>query len=181
MPDADGKTPMEAGSPEFAEDRTQINSLNNKFLFDGYFNLALTGSQRGQTAFDNLQQLALTALKQSVDLQAQLSARTLKSMDNAEVEYGFQRNQRSRHLDMWAYEQAYDLGNPVATGAGDTLRSAAYTPNRATDVAAASTGVAAAGTATIDLAVLQQAIQALTTAATTIANVVNQAQPKTGA
>lgn len=37
MPDGmDSRSPMEKGSPEFAEDRTQINSLNNKLLFDAF-------------------------------------------------------------------------------------------------------------------------------------------------
>jgi hypothetical protein len=183
---------MEAGSPEFAEDRTQVNSLNNKYLFDSHLNLSLTAAQRSQVNFDNLQQVSLRALNASVDLQAQLNQKILSGFDQNAVELAATNSQRARHSDMWAYEQAYDLGNPVTTGAGDTLRSAAYTPNRATDVASAGVGVSAeavsasvANTLTVTLAplmaILQQVVQALATASTSTANTVNQAQPKTAA
>jgi hypothetical protein len=183
---------MEAGSPEFAEDRTQINSLNNKRIHEEYQDLALTAARRSQVNFDNLQQVSLRALNNSVDLQGQINQRILAGFDQNAVELAQVNAQRSRHAEMWAYEQAYDLGNPVSTGAGDTLRSAAYTPNRATDTASAGVGVSAEAVAaavakqvdatiTPVLATLQQMIQALTTATTSIANVVNQAQPKTAA
>jgi len=156
MPDprtACGNSPMEAGSPEFAEDRTQVNSLNNKFLFDSHLNLSLAAASRSQVNFDNLQQVSLRALNNSVDFQAQV-------------------NQRARHADDNAYVTRYDLSNPVTTGAGDTLRSAAYTPNRATDTASAGVGVSAEAVAaavanavtanlTPVLAVLQQIVASL--------------------
>lgn len=183
------KSPMEAGSPEFAEDRTQINSLNNKRIHEEYQDLALTAARRSQVNFDNINQIALRSLNIAVDLQAQLNARTVESLDHTRVELETLRSQRARFADMWGYEQAYDLGNPVTTGAGDALRSAAYTPNRASDIAASGVGVSAEAVAaavakqvdatiTPVLATLQQMIQALTTATTAIANVVNQAQPK---
>ena len=183
---------MEAGSPEFAEDRTQINSLNNKRIHEEYQDLALTSARRSQVNFDNLQQVSLRALNNSVDLQAQINARVIESLDQRAHELAATNAQRARHVDMWSYEQAYDLGNPVTTGAGDALRSAAYTPNRATDTASAGVGVSAEAVAaavakqvdatiTPVLATLQQIVQALSTATTSIANVVNQAQPKTAA
>ena len=185
----EGKTPMESGSPEFAEDRTQINSLNNKYLFDAHLNLSLTAAQRSQVNFDNLQQVSLRALNASVDLQAQLNQRILANFDQSAVELANVNAQRARHADDNAYVTRYDLSNPVTTGAGDTLRSAAYTPNRAVDTASAGVGVAAEtvaaaiakqvdATITPVLATLQQIVQALATATTALGNVVNQAQPK---
>ena len=108
------------------------------------------------------------------------------------VEIAAINSQRMRFSDDANYVTRYDLSNPVTTGAGDTLRSAAYTPNRATDVASAGVGVSAeavsasvANTLTVTLAplmaILQQVVQALATATTSTANVVNQAQPKTAA
>ena len=183
---------MEAGSPEFAEDRTQVNSLNNKYLFDSHLNLSLTAAQRSQVNFDNLQQVSLRALNASVDLQAQLNQKILSGFDQNAVEIAAINSQRMRFSDDANYVTRYDLSNPVTTGAGDTLRSAAYTPNRATDVASAGVGVSAeavsasvANTLTVTLAplmaILQQIVQALATATTSTANVVNQAQPKTAA
>ena len=186
------RSAMEAGSPEFAEDRTQVNSLNNKYLFDSHLNLSLTAAQRSQVNFDNLQQVSLRALNASVDLQAQLNQKILSGFDQNAVEIAAINSQRMRFSDDANYVTRYDLSNPVTTGAGDTLRSAAYTPNRATDVASAGVGVSAeavsasvANTLTVTLAplmaILQQVVQALATATTSTANVVNQAQPKTAA
>ena len=183
---------METGSPEFAEDRTQINSLNNKRIHEEYQDLALTAARRSQVNFDNLQQVSLRALNASVDLQAQLNQKILAGFDQNAVEIAAINSQRARFADDANYVTRYDLSNPVTTGAGDTLRSAAYTPNRATDVASAGVGVSAeavsasvANTLTVTLAplmaILQQVVQALATATTSTANVVNQAQPKTAA
>lgn len=146
------KTPAEAGSPEFAEDRTQINSLNNKRTFDEYQDLALAAARRSQVNFDNLQQISLRALNNSVDLQAQINERALKSMDQVQVELAATNAQRARHADMWAYEQAYDLGNPVTTGVGDTVRAGASTQQRGVDAATTQ--------ATLNNTTLQTAIEA---------------------
>lgn len=133
--DMEGRSPMEAGSPEFAEDRTQINSLNNKRIHEEYQDLALTAARRSQVNFDNLQQISLRGLNISVDLQAQINERALKSLDQSQVELASINAQKLRHQDMWAYEQAYDLGNPVATGVGDTVRAGASTQQRGVDTA----------------------------------------------
>ena len=186
------RSAMEAGSPEFAEDRTQVNSLNNKYLFDSHLNLSLTAAQRSQVNFDNLQQVSLRALNASVDLQAQLNQKILSGFDQNAVEIAAINSQRMRFSDDANYVTRYDLSNPVATGAGDTLRSAAYTPNRATDVAAAGQGVNAEAittalakqmdaTITPVLAVLQQIVSSLATTNASIANVLAQVQPKTAA
>jgi len=183
------KSPMEAGSPEFAEDRTQINSLNNKLILDQHLALLMTSAQRSQANFDNLQQISLRALNNSVDLQAQINQRTLAGFDQTQIELAASNSQRARHADDNAYVTRYDLSNPVATGAGDTLRSAAYTPNRAVDVAAGGVGVSAEAVAaavakqvdatiTPVLAVLQQIVQSLANMQAAIANVINQTQPK---
>lgn len=159
------RSAMETGSPEFAEDRTQINSLNNKRIHEEYQDLALTAARRGQTNFDNLQQISLRALNNSVDLQAQINERALKSMDQTTIELSHVNAMRARHSDMWAYEEAYDLGNPTTTGVGDNIRAGAAPANRITDttgaVAGGSVDVAAAGVATANLAALQQIIVGL--------------------
>lgn len=176
----EGRSPMESGSPEFAEDRTQINSLNNKRIHEEYQDLALTAARRSQVNFDNLQQVSLRALNASVDLQAQINQRILAGFDQNSVEIAAINSQRARFADDANYVTRYDLSNPVTTGAGDALRSAAYTPNRAVDTATAGTAVSAEAVAaavakSVDatitpvLATLQQMIQALTTAATAIA------------
>ena len=186
------RSAMEAGSPEFAEDRTQVNSLNNKYLFDSHLNLSLTAAQRSQVNFDNLQQVSLRALNASVDLQAQLNQKILSGFDQNAVEIAAINSQRMRFSDDANYVTRYDLSNPVTTGAGDTLRSAAYTPNRATDVAAAGQGVNAEAittalakqmdaTITPVLAVLQQIVSSLATTNASIANVLAQVQPKAAA
>lgn len=186
------RSPMEAGSPEFAEDRTQINSLNNKRIHEEYQDLALTAARRSQVNFDNLQQVSLRALNASVDLQQQLNNKTLQSIEDSRVELETLRNQRARFADDANYVTRYDLSNPVTTGAGDALRSAAYTPNRAVDVAASGVGVSAEAVAaavakqvdatiTPVVAALQQLIETLATTNASIANVLAQTQPKASA
>ncbi len=183
------RSPMEAGSPEFAEDRTQINSLNNKRIHEEYQDLALTAARRSQVNFDNLQQVSLRALNDAVDLSKQLNGKALQAVEDSRVELETLRSQRARHADMWAYEQAYDLGNPVTTGTGDAVRAGAYTPNRAVDTATAGVSVAAEAVAaavakqvdatiTPVVAILQQIVESLATANASIANVLAQTQPK---
>jgi hypothetical protein len=173
------RSPMETGSPEFAEDRTQINSLNNKRIHEEYQDLALTAARRSQVNFDNLQQVSLRALNESVDLQAQLNAKTLQSIEDSRTELETLRSQRARYSDDANYVTRYDLSNPVTTGAGDTLRSAAYTPNRAVDTASAGVSVSAEAVLAPIVATLQQMVETLATTNASIANVLAQAQPKT--
>jgi Zn-dependent alcohol dehydrogenase len=186
------RSPMEAGSPEFAEDRTQINSLNNKRIHEEYQDLALTAARRSQVNFDNLQQISTRSLNQSVELQAQLNKLVATGFSQNAVDLAAINAQKIRHADMWAYEQAYDLGNPVTTGTGDAVRAAAYTPNRSVDTASAGVGVAAEAVAaavakqvdatiTPVVAALQQLIETLATTNASIANVLAQSQPKAAA
>jgi hypothetical protein len=82
--------------------------------------------------------------------------------------------QAVKHTDV----AADAMWNPVQQGTADTLTSTGYTPNRVVDTATAGVGVAAVAkqvdaTVTPVLATLQQLVQALTTATTAIANVVN--------
>ncbi len=183
---------MEAGSPEFAEDRTQINSLNNKRIHEEYQDLALTAARRSQVNFDNLQQVSLRALNASVDLQAQLNQKILAGFDQNAVEIAAINSQRARFAYDANYVTRYALSTPVPPGAGDALRSAAYTPNRAVDTAAAGVGVSAEAVAaavakqvdatiTPVLAVLQQIVSSLATTNASIANVLAQVQPKAAA
>jgi GDP-D-mannose dehydratase len=93
--------------------------------------------------------------------------------------------QAVKHADV----AADAMWNPIQQGTADMVTSAGYTPNRAVDTATAGVGVAAEAvaatvakqvdaTVTPVLATLQQLIQALATATTSIANVVNQSQPQ---
>lgn len=170
---------MEAGSPEFAEDRTQINSLNNKLVMDQHFVALMRDTNQTREHMAELSHRSLRSLDNLAELQVKVNEKFFQAVDD-----------RARIRDQWNYNTAYDLANPVTTGAGDTLRSASYTPNRAVDTASAGVGVSAEAVAaavakqvdatiTPVLATLQQVVQALATATTSIADVVNQAQPKT--
>lgn len=129
---------------EFFENQSQVNaqnsSLNSKRTFDEFQNVTLTAAQRSQVNFDNLQQVSLRALNNSVDLQAQINQRMLAGMDQVTVELETLRKQRARFADDANYVTRYDLSNPVTTASGDALRSAAYPANRGIDVA--SQGIA---------------------------------------
>lgn len=170
--DPSRKSPMEAGSPEFAEDRTQVNSLNNKHLFDSHLDMSLAGARRSQVNFDQLSQIAVRALNNSVELQSQLNQRTLASADQTLVELARTNAQALRLEADNAYVTRYDLSNPVATGTGDAVRAAAYTPNRATDTASA--GVAAGVTESVQTNITAQ-VAALTTMVNNLADSVTTA------
>ena len=127
--------------------------------------------RRSQLQFDQIQNVALQALQNSVET-ANMVAK-----------------QAVRHADVAADALWTDELNPITRGAGSNLTAGAVPANRATDVSAAGVGVdaqavAAAVAKQVDatitpvLATLQQIVQALTTATTAIANMVNQAQPK---
>lgn len=138
---------------EFFENQSQINAqnsaLNSKRTFDEFQDISLTAARRSQVNFDNLQQISLRALNNSVDFQGQVNARTLADLGDQREHMRQMLSDRMRHADVCNYETLYDLGNPVTTGAGDALRSTAYTPNRVTDTAAA--GVAATIPASSDI------------------------------
>lgn len=138
---------------EYFENASQVNANNYKGTHAAFENLTVTAASRSQVNFDNLQQISLRALNNSVDLQANLNKLVVSGFSQNGVDLAFINAQKLKHSDMWAYEQAYDLGNPVTTGAGDALRSAAYTPNRATDTATA--GVAATVPASSDIRLIE--------------------------
>lgn len=178
-----GRTPAEVGSPEFAEDRTQINSLNNKRIHEEYQDLALTEARRSRSHYDDLLSRGLQSFDQLLTLQSQLNQSFFSGV-----------NDRARLRDQWNYITAYDLSNPATTGSADSLRANVAPANRVTDsiqnatsggVAVSAEAVAAAVAKQVDatvtpvLAVLQQVVSSLATTQASIANVLAQTQPKT--
>lgn len=187
-----GRSAAEIGSPEFAEDRTQINSLNNKDIF------AREAARFDATYFHSLDHhgdvlaRGLQSLTESVNLQAKINQEFLAAHQNNRLALSEVFGLRFKWSDMWAYNQGYDLANPVSTGVGDVVRGGAYTPNRAIDTASAGVGVSAEAvsaavakqvdaTVTPVLMSLQQMIQSVAAATASIANVLAQSQPKTAA
>ena len=110
------------GSPEFAEDRTQVNSLNNKHIFEA----------------------AHTYLTSE---RAQLSARLIQSFDElagltAKLNHQFLQGSTDRAVFQqgWEYNRQYDLANPVAVGAGANLTAGGAPANRIIDTTGAVAG-----------------------------------------
>lgn len=188
-PAAGTRSYAEIGSPEFAEDRTQINSLNNKDIF------AREAARFDATYFHSLDHhgdvlaRGLESLTESVNLQKKINQEYLTSHQNNRLALAETFGLRFKWSDMWAYNQGYDLANPVSTGVGDVVRGGAYTPNRAIDTASAGVGVSAEAvsaavakqvdaTVTPVLLGLQQMLQSVAAATASIANVLAQTQPK---
>lgn len=166
-----GEREFETGTDEFFKSHSELTATNSKRTYDAYQDLDLVLARRSQLQFDQIQNIALQALQNSVET-ANMVAK-----------------QAVRHADVAADALWTDELNPVTRGSGANLTAGAVPANRATDVSAAGVGVdaqsvAAAVAKQVDatitpvLATLQQIVQALTTATTSIANVVNQAQPK---
>ncbi len=166
-----GEREFETGVDEFFKAHSELTAANAKRTYDAYQDLDLVLARRSQLQFDQLQNIALQALQNSVETANMVG------------------KQAVRHADVAADALWTDELNPVTRGAGSNLTAGAVPANRATDVAAAGTGVSAEtvaaavakqvdATITPVLAVLQQMVQALTTATTSIANTVNQTQPK---
>src|SRR5271170_2699965 len=133
----------EIGSPEFAEDRTQVNSLNNKFMFDAALLTFMDGLMRSANHLAELQARSLQSIDENLSLTKKLNGQYFESAnDRAKLDTSTRAQLLRLEADN-AYVTRYDLSNPVATGAGDTLTSAAYTPNRAVDTASAGVGVSA--------------------------------------
>ncbi len=169
-----GEREFETGSDEFFKAHSELTAANAKRTYDAYQDLDLATARRSQLQFDQLQNVALQALQNSVETSNMVAKQAI------------------RHADVAADALWTDELNPVSRGAGSNLTAGAVPANRATDVSAAGVGVdaqavAAAVAKQVDatitpvLATLQQIVQALATATTSIANVVNQAQPKTAA
>lgn len=158
------KTNAEIGSPEFAEDRTQVNSLNNKHIFEAAHTF-LT-SERAQLS---------ARLIQSFDQLLGLSAK----LDQQYLQGG---TDRATFKEAWEYNRAYDLANPIAVGAGANVGAGSTPANRITDTAGAvaggavSAGIAMAtlNNVSAQLGILQTMVdglaQAENTANTSIAN-----------
>jgi hypothetical protein len=138
--------------------------------------------------YDVYQDLDVQAARQSLIETTRLNQIASQALQNA-VETANMVGKRNLELNNLAHDSFW---NPVASGAGMNLTAGAVPANRATDVSAAGVGVdaqtvAAAVAKQVDatitpvLATLEQIVQALATATTSIANVVNQAQPKTAA
>jgi len=136
--------------------------------------------------YDVYQDLDIQAARQSLIEQTRLNQIASQALQNA-VETANIVGKRNLELNNLAHDSFW---NPVASGAGMNLTAGAVPANRATDVSAAGVGVdaqavAAAVAKQVDatitpvLATLQQIVEAMATATTAIANVVNQAQPKT--
>ena len=169
-----GEREFETGSDEFFKAHSELTAANAKRTYDAYQDLDLASARRSQLQFDQLQNVALQALQNSVETSNMVAKQAI------------------RHADVAADALWTDELNPVSRGAGSNLTAGAVPANRATDVSAAGVGVdaqavAAAVAKQVDatitpvLATLQQIVQTLATATTSIANVVNQTQPKTAA
>lgn len=171
MPEVDtpnnGEREFETGNDEFFKAGSQVNYLNAKRTYDAYQDLDLLRARQHQVEQTRVNQIAEQALQNAVSFQAAANQQMLRLVDLASDSF-------------W---------NPVTNGAGMNLTAGAVPSNRVTDTAAAgaavaSEAVAAAVAKQVDatiapvLATLQQMVQALTTATTSIANVVAQAQPK---
>ena len=122
VPAATSRSSAEIGSPEFAEDRTQVNSLNNKHIFEAAHTF-LTSER------------------------AQLSARLIQSFDElsgltAKLNHQFLQGATDRAVygQAWEYNRAYDVANPVAIGAGANLLAGSVPANRITDTTGAVAG-----------------------------------------
>ena len=146
----------------------RITYANLKRTYDVYQDLAVQAARQAQIEQTRMNQIASQALQNAVET-ANMVAKQHMQLNNL------------AHDSFW---------NPVAAGTGMNLTAGAVPANRATDVAAAGAGVAAETVAgavakQVDasvapvIAALQQIIQALATATTSIGNVVAQAQPKT--
>ena len=184
-----GRTAAEAGSPEFAEDRTQINSLNNKFILAQEFAHFNTDLIRSRDHHGDVASRGLQSLTEAVNLQTKINQEYLAGVQATRQQMSEMFGLRFKWADMWGYNQAYDLANPVAVGTGAAVTSAAYTPNRSTDVAAA--GVATANEAiaanianimsvqlTPIVGIMQQLVEGIAATNASIANVLAQVQPK---
>lgn len=131
----------ETGSGEFAEDRTQVNSLANGWGFASGLHTFNSERNAHISRSDALFSRGLEALDENNSLAKKLNAQFLDTQADTRRVIGNIFAQQARHADDNAYVTRYDLSNPVTTGSGDTLRSAAYTPNRATDTANAGQAV----------------------------------------
>lgn len=147
-----GRTSAEIGSPEFAEDRTQINSLNNKWIFESSIADFWRARQRSDDHYADLQSRGLDSLTESVNLSKRVNEAFFTAIEDGR-----------RIRDGWNYNTAYDLANPVAVGAGANVTAGAVPQNRAIDTATAQSA--------LNNTTLQTAIEAA------VANAINGTVP----
>lgn len=147
-----GEREFETGTDEFFKSHSELTATNSKRTYDAYQDLDLVLARRSQLQFDQIQNIALQALQNSVET-ANMVAK-----------------QAVRHADVAADALWTDELNPVARGSGANLTAGSVPVNRATDVSAAGVGVdaqsvAAAVAKQVDatitpvLATLQQIVQ----------------------
>lgn len=124
------RTNAEIGSPEFAEDRTQINSLNNKFIFAS----EIVGWNNEYTALrkhaDELSHRSLKSIDELLSLQMKVNGKFFDGVDD-----------RARIRDGWDYVKSYDLSNPNTLGTSDNVRGGVIPQNRAIDTATAQSAL----------------------------------------
>ncbi len=130
LPPASGPGRAEIGSPEFAEDRTQVNSLNNKWIFESAMDRFYARAMRSDDHVSDLQARGLQSLDNLLGLQEKVNEKFFAGVDD-----------RSRIRDIAFYETMYDLGNPNTLGTSDVVRGAVDPQNRAIDTAAAQSAL----------------------------------------
>ena len=135
------RTPAEAGSPEFAEDRTQVNSLNNKWIFESAMDRYWARAARSDDHYADLQSRSLDGLTENIALQKKVNQKFFDGLDD-----------RARMRDGSNYCLTYDLSNPNTLGTSDLLRGAVDPQNRAIDTATAQS--------TLNNTTMQTAIEA---------------------
>lgn len=198
---------FETGTDEFFKSHSQLTATNAKRTYDAYQHAEMTAIHNNQRVFEQstaqlltqlaqVNQISIQHLQNAVQAAQQVTQNALTAA-NAQaslsmVNTDLSTKQYLKHSDL----AADSYWNPVSAGAGMNLTAGATPANRATDVAAASTGVAAAGTAvsaeavsaavakTVDatitpmLAILQQLVQGVAAMNASMANVIAQTQPK---
>lgn len=142
----------EVGSPEFAEDRTQVNSLNNKWMFEAAMDRFWSRSTRSDDHYADLQSRSLKSLDGLLELGSKVTQKFMESVDlNQRARMGFD------------YTTAYDLSNPNTLGTSDNVRGGVVPQNRAIDTATSQS--------TLNNTTMQTAIEAA------VANALNGTVP----
>ena len=153
---AAARTNAEIGSPEFAEDRTQVNSLNNKYILERPMNDQNTQSQANQGVRDQLGARLVQSFDELLGTSAKLTHAYLDGV-----------TARNRYVEGWEYSRMSDVANPVAVGAGANVLAGAVPSNRITDTIGAVAGGGVS--ASIGIAALNQVTTQLMTEITGVA------------
>lgn len=174
---SDGSNPVPdtkvLDTQEFFEHMSQVNAQNAKRTFDEFQEISLTSARRSQVHFDDLNSRTLNSYDLLLTLQTKINNEHFEGLNELRQRLKTIEADRARYADDAEYVTRYDLSNPVTTGTGDAVRAAAYTPNRAVDVAAADT-------ATANAAIAAAVADALTaTIPLIVAAIVEAQKPKT--